>query len=169
MSILTAFLEGKGVDHKGRYINDIWDFDHRHLEYIHDFIQWIFPLEVKSQYCKTAAILTKEDVDYCRKSTLIQQNQLKSLDVMLEYYGLYREGTQIFAVENLNPRDHIWLKRGGHNQLRISRMIRSLMLCGNRMVAESLQKAAIHFGTTVGYVQPKTIEFWQKAFLEYQE
>lgn len=169
MSQLTDFLEGKGVDRQGRYIQDIWAYDHRHLEYIHDFIQWIFPLEVKSQYCKSAAVLTKEDFDYCRQSILIQQNQLKSLDLMLEYYGLYREGNQIFAVENLNPRDHIWLKRGGHNQLRITRMIRSLMLCGNLPVAESLQKAVIHFGTTVGYVQPKAIEFWRKAFLKYQE
>lgn len=169
MSKLTDFLEGKGTDHQGRYIQDIWAFDHRHLEYIHDFIQWIFPLEVKSQYCKSAAVLTKEDIEYCQQNTLIQQNQLKSLDLMLEYYGLYREGNEIFAVENLNPRDHIWLKRGGHNQLRISRMIRSLMFCGNRPVAESLQKIAIHLGTTIGYVQPKTIEFWENAFNAYQE
>lgn len=169
MSQLTDFLEGKGTDHQSRYIHDIWAFDHRHLEYIHDFIQWIFPLEVKSQYCKSAAVLTREDFDYCQNSALIQENQLKSLDLMLEYYGLYRKGKEIFAQENLNIRDHIWLKRGGHNQLRITRMIRSLALCGNEEVAQSLQRVVIHYGTTIGSVQPKTMEFWQNAFQKYQE
>ena len=41
---VTAFLEGEGVDARGRSIFDVLGMDNVALERTHDFIQWLFPL-----------------------------------------------------------------------------------------------------------------------------
>lgn len=163
MSQLTDFLEGKAPDHKGRLLSDLWQLDHFNLEYLHDYIQWLFPMDSVSRSNKHAPVLTLTDREYCQQSELIQQNQLKSSDLMLAYYGLIRQDNVISACDNLNMKQHIWLKRGGHNQLRITRIIRSLALCGNELVATSLQTCVLKYGVEKSCVQPKVLEFWQNA------
>ena len=41
---VTAFLEGEGMDARGRSIFDVLGMDNVALERTHDFIQWLFPL-----------------------------------------------------------------------------------------------------------------------------
>ena len=43
------FLSHQGADHKGRRLNDIWNFSDEEIEGIHDFIQLVFPTNKKSQ------------------------------------------------------------------------------------------------------------------------
>nr|WP_326031588.1 hypothetical protein [Vibrio cholerae] len=62
---------------------------------------------------------------------------------MLDYYGLQRVGSTIDVRDELAPHAHYWLKPKNHNQLRITRMIRSLYLLGNEEIAESLQQVCI--------------------------
>ncbi len=57
-SPLLQFYANQIPDTHGRYIEDIWEFNHQKLEYTHNFIQWIFPLEVMSRY-HPSPILTK--------------------------------------------------------------------------------------------------------------
>jgi len=45
---------GIGTDHRGRYIQDIWNFDLETLEKEHDYIQWLSPLKEGSKYNKNA-------------------------------------------------------------------------------------------------------------------
>jgi hypothetical protein len=59
----------------------------------------------------------------------MRQHQQRSLEVMLDFFGLTREENGIVAQPTLAMPTHIWLKAGGHNHLRITRMIRSLALC----------------------------------------
>ena len=42
-SPLLQFYANQIPDTHGRYIEDIWEFNHQKLEYTHNFIQWIFP------------------------------------------------------------------------------------------------------------------------------
>jgi len=42
---LVRFYFGLMPDHRGRYIYDIWSFNHTQLEEVHDYIQLLFPTE----------------------------------------------------------------------------------------------------------------------------
>ncbi|WP_346798055.1 hypothetical protein R5M92_04105 [Halomonas sp. Bachu 37] len=82
---------------------------------------------------------------------------------MLAFFGLTRQGLQIDALPGLNMREHIWLKRGGHNHLRISRIIRSLYLCHQPELAVAFQQVVIEIGTTRGVVAEQSIDYWKAA------
>lgn len=94
---------------------------------------------------------------------MLKANQRRSLDVMLAFFGLSREGLCIEALPTLNMREHIWLKRGGHNHLRISRIIRSLYLCHQPELAKAFQQAVIEIGTQQGVVPEQAVGYWRAA------
>jgi len=96
----------------------------------------------------------------------LREQQRVSLDVMLSFLGLTRDGLTITAQPSLSIRDHIWLKAGGHNHLRISRMIRSLALCHQYDLARALQEAVIRIGTEQGIVSNTSIQYWSEAHKE---
>lgn len=82
---------------------------------------------------------------------------------MLAFSGLNRRELAIETLPELNMREHIWLKRGGHNHLRISRIIRSLHFCHQPDLAAAFQQAVIEIGTTRGVVTEPSIRYWQTA------
>ncbi|MGK7944758.1 MAG: opioid growth factor receptor-related protein, partial [Microcystaceae cyanobacterium] len=49
-SNLINFYLGNTVDHRGRKIEDIWQWNDHQLESVHDYIQWLFPLKEKSGF-----------------------------------------------------------------------------------------------------------------------
>lgn len=162
-SPLIRFYTGEGADHKGRTIEEIWSLSSFWLEHAHDYIQWLFPIPEAGRFNGFAPLLTKEVREIFATDELLKANQRRSLDVMLAFFGLSREGLCIEALPELNMREHIWLKRGGHNHLRISRIIRSLHLCHQPELAAALQQAVIGIGTTRGVVSEQSVGYWQAA------
>ena len=69
---LLIFYSGDGVDHRGRKIEDIWSWNYGKLEQVHDFIQWIFPLNESSAYNSNAPILTAEEIDFFRDNKILK-------------------------------------------------------------------------------------------------
>lgn len=61
---LIAFLLGNGTDNRGRYLSDLWKKGYFFLETSHDYIQWMFPLDTKSQYNSKAPVLNNEEIIY---------------------------------------------------------------------------------------------------------
>ena len=55
---LREFLRGTGTDHLGRSHAMILAWSDDELEYTHDYIQWLFPLEVASLYHPEAPALS---------------------------------------------------------------------------------------------------------------
>ena len=45
---IVTFYRGEGRDAAGRSISDIWGWDDRRLEAVHDYIQWLFPTSHRS-------------------------------------------------------------------------------------------------------------------------
>jgi Opioid growth factor receptor (OGFr) conserved region len=45
---IVSFYAGETPDSRGRKIEEIWNFNDRQLETVHDFIQWLFPLPTSS-------------------------------------------------------------------------------------------------------------------------
>lgn len=80
----------------------------------------------------------------------MRQHQQRSLEVMLNFFGLTWDENGIAAQPTLAIPTHIWLKAGGHNHLRITRIIRSLALCYQPGLARDFQQAVIEIGTQQG-------------------
>jgi hypothetical protein len=162
-SPLIAFTQGTGTDHKGRTIDDVLSLDDFWLEHTHDYIQWLFPIPEAGRFNGFAPLLDQGARHCFVTDPMMQVQQRRSLDRMLRFLGLVRYEATIDAGPGLNPRDHIWLKRGGHNHLRITRMIRSLHYCHQGDLAEALKKAVTGLGRARGYVRDETLEYWLHA------
>jgi hypothetical protein len=163
MSQILTFQLNQSPDHKGRKIEDIWGFTGFWLEHDHQYIQWLFPIDSQTKFNRHAPILTQEDQEAFRQNPLLKEAQQCSLDVMLKFFGMKRFNDQIMPGDNLNIRDHIWLKHGGHNHLRISRIIRSLALCDQLNSAKMFQQVMLETAMSHGQVEQKTINFWNDA------
>ncbi|WP_447042932.1 opioid growth factor receptor-related protein [Vreelandella sp. H-I2] len=160
---LIAFYRGQATDHQGRYIDAIWSLSHFWLEHTHDYIQWLFPIPEAGRFNGFAPLLTDVEREVFQDDSELREQQRVSLDVMLSFLGLTRDGLTITAQQSLNIRDHIWLKTGGHNHLRISRMIRSLALCHQPKLAAAFQQAVIEIGSTQGIVSAQSMAYWRVA------
>lgn len=161
---LLAFYRGTAPDHQGRTIDDIWQLDAFWLEHTHDYIQWLFPIPEASRFNTFAPLLTDGVRDAFAEDAALRERQRHSLDVMLGFYGLTREGQTVGALPALSIATHIWLKAGGHNHLRITRIIRSLALCHQPELARAFQQAVITLGREHGVVSQTSINYWQQAF-----
>ena len=162
-SCLIQFMRGEGGDHLGRTLDEILAFDDFWLEHTHDFVQWLFPIPEPSRSSPMAPVLTEEDRQRFKADGSLKRQQRKALERMLAFYGLVRGDGVIEARLELNPRDHIWLKAGGHNHLRITRIIRSLHYCHQPELAKVAQQAFVNVGQTLGYVSQHSIDYWLRA------
>lgn len=162
-STLIAFQRGEGPDHQGQRIDDVWGLSHFWMEHTHDYIQWLFPIPEAGRYNGFAPVLDDKSREAFAGDPVMRASQRKSLDVMLNFFGLSRTEFGIAARDDLDMREHIWLKRGGHNHLRISRIIRSLHLCHQQALAATFREAVIEIGTTQGIVSEQSIQYWRTA------
>lgn len=160
---LIAFYRGDGTDHQGRTLQDLWALPPFWLEHTHDYIQWLFPISEAGRFNGFAPLLGEVEQAAFAEEAMLRANQRRSLDVILAFFGLTRRDLIIEALPELNMREHIWLKRGGHNHLRITRIIRSLYLCHQPDLARAFQQAVIEIGTTQGVVSEQSISYWRAA------
>ena len=162
-SPLLAFYAGEGTDAAGRTIADIWSWDHRRLEIIHDFIQWLFPLPEPSRFNPDAPLLSPADSAAFRADAGLQQRVRTSLDLMLEFLGLKREGTVITRGPYFAQGPAHWLDPANHNHLRLTRIMLFLRHAGLAVEAAGLlaclEDIAAREGA--GKILPRTLAFWR--------
>ncbi len=126
---LILFNCGAKADTEGRSIEEILAWKPNQLEFTHDYIQWIFPLDEKSDYAHSP-ILEENGIMNFSKSLGCQKNIVRSFDMMLDFYGLRHDGTKVVRLDSFDERKKRWLERENHNFLRITRMLKSLILLG---------------------------------------
>jgi hypothetical protein len=140
VSAVLDFLRGTGRDDRGRRLSDIWALDDAQLESSHDFIQWIFPLDAPSAAVPGSPVLAPAEIEAIRRDPALRAGMRRSLDRMLAFYGLSWDAER--AAIGLSPffaqRAGAWISPGNHNFLRISRILRSLVLAGERDAARAL-------------------------------
>lgn len=158
--ILFFFLQGTGKNLEHRYLHDIWEFSFEELEKNHDYIQWLFPLKEKSRFNPSAPVLS----DVTRYQTKeIRENMIKSLDVLLDFYGLKRLDGEIVRLERFEKRKD-WISKNNHNYLRMTRILKSLVLFGlekeAKMFLAQLETIYLENKETIG---EKTFQFWKEA------
>jgi hypothetical protein len=168
VSKILDFYRQETPDTEGRMISDIWQWDHGQLESSHDYIQWLFPLDVESDFNPDAPLLTKEDREAIERNDLLQNNVRRSLELLLNFLGLAFDRSdgggpadRIVNGSHFETRKRLWM-HPNHNWLRITRILKSLRLLGleneARMLFDCLRD--IH---REGLVSENSFEFWKRA------
>jgi hypothetical protein len=132
--ILVSFYRGESPDSSGRSLDEIHSWNDDKLEYTHDYIQWLFPLEERSQFNPDAPLLDAAQIQAVRSDDTLKEKLVKSLQVMLAFYGLQceaKEGAMVVTKSKaFAKRAQNWLSKHNHNYLRITRILTSLRLLG---------------------------------------
>lgn len=143
-----AFLEGEGVDGRGRSLFEVLAFDDADLERHHDFIQWLFPLTERSGAVPDAPFLTPGEALAIRDSSLAQCALAAATDRIAAFYA---------------RNDH-WLVAQDHNHLRITRIIRALRLLRGDEEANAFRDAILaRVEATRAPVSARSRGYWTTA------
>lgn len=167
MSAVLDFLRGEGRDDRGRRLADIRALDDEQLEQRDDFMQWLFPLDIASSGAAGPAVLSPEDVAAIRRDPALRASLRRSLDRMLAFYGLAWDGDR--ASIRLAPffalRAAAWLGRGSRDFARIARILRSLVLAGEREAAQALLQVLreLHSGPYGRVIGAQALDAWKRA------
>lgn len=140
-SPIIAFYTGTKPDHRGRYLREIESWSDDRLEFVHDYIQWLFPLPEPSGFNPAAPILTSGSVQEFRTRPDLQDALRLSFLRMLTFYGLeLSSGEPLRVTRNCGfaTKAAFWLSAGNHNHLRITRILKCLGLLGLGLEAKAL-------------------------------
>jgi hypothetical protein len=167
VSELLDFLRGRGPDGAGRTLAQLWACEDDELERRHDFIQWMFPLPVRSAANPAAPALRPTELDSLREEPAIRANLRRSLDRMLAFYGFAwnSDRSALGLAPGFPQKAAVWLSAGNHNYLRLTRILRCLALAGETTAAKALLAALEGlarrvYGQVIG---ARSLGFWRGA------
>ncbi len=162
---LNSFYLGSRRDDRGRLLSDILRMDDDWLERTHDYIQWLFPLPEPSAVNPTAPLVTPEVRDAFRDDVLMRRHLRASLVRMLRFYGLELADGLIRPAANWDERKRAWFTTGGHNDLRITRILRCLSVLGLADEARALLACleTLRRDEPVCGVNRRAFEYWRAA------
>ncbi|XP_067096007.1 opioid growth factor receptor [Osmerus mordax] len=104
-----------------------WKTDYKRLERVHSYIQWLFPLR-EPGVNNMASELTLNEIQAFKKNTDATRRLVESYELMLGFYGIRlvnQDTGEVERAENWKERFHN-LERNVHNNLRITRILKSL-------------------------------------------
>ena len=142
------FLRNEEPDFKGRFLSDIWNFTNEEIEYNHDFIQLIFPLNKPSNAVFNNLYLKSiKEIDSLKQDDLVKGNLIRSRNWFIKF---------------LKNNNH-WKSYSDHNQLRITRIIECLRLIINDKEADNFYEEITQLVGENPKINRTTLEFWQNA------
>lgn len=140
-----------------------WKNDYKRLERVHSYIQWLFPLrEPGVNYM--ASELTKKEIEAFKKNEDAKKRLIESYELMLGFYGVRlvnKETGEVKRAENWKERFGN-LERNMHNNLRITRILKSLGELG----FEHYQAPLVRFFLEETLVK-KTLSSVKRSVLDY--
>ena len=166
---LVRFYLGQAPDDRGRMIDEIYGWDNDRLEYVHDYIQWLFPLLSRSNFNPGAPVLDQVQIEAFRSHPRLGQQLLRSFELMLRFYGLdldtATEEPAVIRAGRWEQRKRNWLSPGNHNYLRITRILTSLRILGAPEPARAFFAALdeIYHSEDGRYIGTRTYSFWKSA------
>lgn len=168
-AMIVPFYLAEQPDIEGRMIHEIWAWDFDRLEYNHDYIQWLFPINEKSAFNSHAPILNNEVIQRFRTDSNLQKNLLQSFTVMLKFYGLegnVKEDDRyvVTKAQNYAIRTKEWINFGNHNYLRITRILKCLMTLGCESYARAFYQCLQQiYKEETQAISHKTFHYWTDA------
>jgi Opioid growth factor receptor (OGFr) conserved region len=162
MSEIVEFYSGRKKDWRGRSIEEMWAYSHEQLEDVHSYIQWLFPL--RTMGVAPAPLLDAETITAFRDTVDLRERLLKSFDVMLDFYGLRRQGDEVIETGDFPARAASWLTPYNHNFLRITRILTCLRELGlgawSRAFFRCLEGI---YGECSSVIGAESFRFWRNA------
>lgn len=145
---IHAFLAGMGRDGSGRSLDDVLAFDDARLEAVHDFVQWLFPLQERSRAVPGAPVLSEVEADAIRTDPRARDGLRRALARMTRFYT-DTDG---------------WLSRYDHNHLRITRILGATQDLIGREPAASFHRFVTERNAAAGTpVNPESLRYWARA------
>ena len=120
------FFQNKITNIDGLKYDDILSYDNKKLEDKHKYIQYLFPLPIKSKYNPDAPVIDQIFINEAINNLEIRKNIIKSFLRMLDFYG-YSYSVKPFDIIDKGETKQ-WLTKQNHNYLRITRILKFLML-----------------------------------------
>lgn len=138
------------------------------LETAHDYIQWLFPLTEHSRVVPSAPTLTRTDITTFRTDSILRRHMLVALHRMLGFYGLEWSCGVVAMGPNWSDRKSNWFTEQTHNSLRITRILRSLVLVGLEAEAVGFHACLVQLRTTQPDcgVSNESFRLWQEAVIQ---
>uniref|UniRef100_UPI0037E97099 opioid growth factor receptor n=1 Tax=Semicossyphus pulcher TaxID=241346 RepID=UPI0037E97099 len=140
-----------------------WKNDYKRLERVHSYIQWLFPLrEPGVNYM--ASELTKKEIEAFKKNEEAKKRLVESYELMLGFYGIRlvnKDTGEVKRADNWKERFGN-LERNMHNNLRITRILKSLGELG----FEHYQAPLVRFFLEETLVK-KTLSSVKRSVLDY--
>lgn len=160
------FYIGK-ENYRGVTIKNILNYNYTELENMHNYIQWLFPTDEQSRFNISAPTLTKEEQTMMIYSSNVQNNLDKAFWKMMNFYGYKRVGKKLERTEDYEDRIKNWITPMNHNYLRITRILKSLMLLGRNDLAKMFFVQLEHeYQSHRKEIGEETFSFWQDAVKE---
>lgn len=135
----------------------IMSYNEHELEDDHSFIQWIFPTIRRSIYNRDAPIIDISELRSHHKYEDARLKMLRSLEMMKVHWGIM--GNEIFDFEKFQCLD-------GHNGLRLSRVLQSLIY--HELVTEAYELLRL-VCSNLKYLHPhyeRGTLIWERRFNE---
>ncbi|XP_030634248.1 opioid growth factor receptor-like protein 1 [Chanos chanos] len=150
----------------GVYIDDFhnqWSGDYDKLEWVHSYIQWLFPIEEDGMNY-SAFKLTKAEIKSFQKDEDAKRRLLKSYQMMLDFYGIKLVDGKTGKVKRADNWEDRFdnLNRNTHNNLRITRILKCLGTLG----FQHYQAPLVRFFLTETLVK-KTLPRVKSSVLDY--
>ncbi len=168
MEPILRFYRQEAPDDRGRFLHEIWRWDHEKLEQVHDYIQWLFPTPGRSAFNPGAPVLTPDVITEFQDDETLRARLRHSLETMLGFYGLQpSEGDAAVSISretNFAERSRNWLSPGNHNLLRLTRILESTRVLGLERYSAALFRALeeIHHSAP-GRISAETLRYWKNA------
>ena len=164
MSPIVLFYSGQGTDHRGRLLADIQQWPDDRLESVHDYIQWLFPLEEPSAFNPYAPLIDPETIEAFRRRADLRDGLRDSFRRMLRFYGLEMSDGKVTLARNFGERSKDWLTPHNHNHLRITRILKSLRTLGLESEAQAFFERLSEIHHSGGRnITAETFRFWRSA------
>ncbi|MEQ2290319.1 hypothetical protein AMECASPLE_002118 [Ameca splendens] len=150
-----------------------WKNDYKKLERVHSYIQWLFPLrEPGVNYM--ASELTKKEIEAFKMNKDAQRRLVEAYELMLGFYGIRlvdKKTGEVKRAENWKERFGN-LERNMHNNLRITRILKSLGELGFRhfqapLVRFFLEETLVK--KTMSNVKRSVLDYFLFAVLDKHE
>jgi hypothetical protein len=163
-----SFYSGEAPDSRGRFLHEIQQWNDNELEFVHDYIQWLFPVPERSAFNISAPVLTPDVIKAFRSRADLQQNLRQSFLRLLRFYGLELEGSEVMQGRDFEIKAANWLSAGNHNHLRITRILRSLSVLGLETEARAFFECLAHiYGEEKRKPEPaisaETFSYWTES------
>ena len=156
----SYFFQNKITNIDGLTHNDILNYDNKKLEDKHKYIQYLFPLPIKSKYNPDAPVINQIFINEAINNMEIRKNIIKSFLRMLNFYG-YSYSVKPFDIIDKGETKQ-WLTKQNHNYLSITRILKFLMLVKMDLLAYKFVEQLCKLNES-GKIDEESFNVWIKT------